>query len=62
MIDTLAALLVRKLEERKSSTEQFLASGRIKSYEEYMKVTGYYEGINEAILEVKELEKRLLED
>jgi len=62
MNDSALSLLVRRLEERKASVEQFLARGGAKSYEEYMKLTGSYDAMNEVIEEAKEIEKRFLED
>ena len=62
MSDTMVTLLISRLEEKKSSIEQFLARGGVSSYEDYMKLTGYYEAINEVIEEVKEIEKRFIDD
>ena len=62
MSDTIMSLLIRRLEEKKSSIEQFLAQGGAKNYEEYMNVTGRYQAMLDMIEEAKELEKRFLED
>lgn len=56
------SLLIRRLEERKTSIEQFLARGGAKSYEEYMKLTGSYDAMNDAIEDAKEIEKRFIDD
>lgn len=56
------SLLIRRLEERKTSVEQFLARGGAKSYEEYMKLTGSYDAMNDAIEDAKEIEKRFIDD
>lgn len=56
------SLLIRRLEERKSSMEQFLAQGGAKSYEEYMSITGRYQAMSEIVEDAKEIEKRFLED
>ncbi len=62
MSDTVMSLLIRRLEERKSSIEQFLAQGGAKSYEEYMSITGRYQAMSEIVEDAKEIEKRFLED
>lgn len=56
------SLLIRRLEERKASVEQFLARGGAKNYEEYMKLTGSYDAMNDAIEDAKEIEKRFIDD
>ena len=62
MSDTMATLLISRLEEKRSSIEQFLARGGVSSYEDYMKMTGQYQAISDVIEEVKEVEKRFIDD
>lgn len=62
MEDTVFALLLRDIAEKKSSIELFLASGNAKSYEEYCRITGEYSALVKIHDDIKELEKRFIEE
>ena len=56
------ALLMRRISDRKSHIEQSLAGGAARSYEEYCKLTGEYGAYADMESEVKEIEKRYLDE
>lgn len=60
--DTVFTLLGRKLTERKRDIEEFLAGGGVTTHEEYCRFVGEYRGIINMETELKELEKRYIED
>ena len=62
MDDTVFILLGRKLAERKRDIEEYLAGGSVTSYEEYCRFVGEYRGLVNMETELKELEKRYIED
>jgi hypothetical protein len=62
MDETVFSIMLRRLEEKKSSIELFLAQGGAKSYEDYVRMVGEYSSTTGMIDEVKDLEKRFLED
>lgn len=62
MDETVFSILLRRLEEKKSSIELFLAQGGAKSHEDYVRMVGEYSSTTGMIDEVKDLEKRFLED
>ena len=62
MEDTIFVLLGRKFEERKRDIEEFLAGGSATNYEEYCRFVGEYRGLVHMEAELKELEKRYIED
>ncbi len=62
MSDTVFSILKRRLDERKSSIELFLAQGGAKSYDEYLRSVGMYAATNESLQDIQEIEKRFLED
>jgi hypothetical protein len=62
MDGTVFTLLERKLAERKRDIEGYLAGGNVASYEEYCRFVGEYRGLVDIEAEVKELERRYIED
>lgn len=61
MNETVLGLLVRQLEEYKSSIALWLAQGNAKTHEDYLKMSAKYEAYEQLQEDVKELEKRYIE-
>lgn len=59
-IDPFPTLLGR-IEEMKSSIEQFLATGMAKDYSEYTRMVGEYAALSKVEQELKDLEQRYIE-
>lgn len=53
--------LERRLNEYRSEVSEYISGGGIKSMEEYNRLIGKLEGIDIALNNVKELEKRFIE-
>lgn len=60
MEDTVFALLLRSIHERKQALQEGLASGGAKSYEDYCKLVGEYSALQRIEDDVKDLEKRFI--
>tara|TARA_B100001142_G_scaffold325165_1_gene378227 strand:- start:4115 stop:4303 length:189 start_codon:yes stop_codon:yes gene_type:complete len=53
--------LERRLNEHKAEITEFVSGGGVKSMEDYNRLIGKLEGIDIALNNVKELEKRFIE-
>lgn len=62
MEDTVFALLLRGISERKQALSESLAAGGAKNYEEYCKMVGEYSAHQRLEDDVKDLEKRFIAD
>lgn len=62
MDNSIIAILLRNVSEGKSSIEQFLANGNAKSYEEYCRMVGEYTAYSNLEQDIKEIEKRFIDD
>jgi hypothetical protein len=62
MEDTVFALILRGLAERKSNLQEHLANGGARSFEEYCRSVGEYAATQRLEDDVKELEKRFIAD
>lgn len=62
MEDTIFALLLRTMNERKQALQESLACGGAKNYEEYCRTVGEYTALRRLEDDVKDLEKRFIAD
>jgi len=62
MEDTVFALMTRAINERKEDVLNHLSSGGAKSYDEYTHMTGMLRALVYIEDELKELEKRFIEE
>lgn len=62
MQDTIFALLLRGISERKQALQEGLASGGAKSYDEYCRTVGEYSALQRLEDDIKDLEKRFIAD
>lgn len=62
MEDTVFALILRGLTERKQAIQESLASGGAQNYEAYCKIVGEYTALQRLEDDVKDLEKRFIAD
>lgn len=62
MESDLFGLLMRRIKERMEATEQALAAGNARSYEEYCRFVGSYAALRDVEDDLKELEKRYLDE
>jgi len=62
MEDTVFALLLRSVNERKQALQEGLACGGAKSYEDYCRLVGEYTAMRRFEDDVKDLEKRFIAD
>lgn len=56
------SVLFREINERKAALSESVMSGGVKNYEEYCKLVGRYQSLEEMESTVKELEKRYIAD
>ena len=61
MSDSILGMIHKQLEEYKSSIALYLAEGGAKSHEEYLKLTGKYEGFERVQSDISEIEKRYID-
>jgi hypothetical protein len=62
MSSTVFDVLTRRLEEKQEATALFLAQGGAKSYEDYVRIVGEYAATTSFLVEIKELERRFIDD
>jgi hypothetical protein len=62
MESDIISLLMRRIRERMDAVEQALAAGAARSYEEYCRLVGGYAAMREFEDDIKELEKRYLDE
>ena len=62
MDDTVFALILRGIGERKLALQEGLASGGARNYEEYCRLVGEYSALQRLEDDVKDLEKRFIAD
>lgn len=58
----LFAVLFRELNERKAMLTESVMAGGVRSYEEYCKLVGRYQSLEEIESSLKDLEKRYIAD
>ena len=62
MAKTVFDVLIEKCTERVNSATEFLADGGCKDYAHYRNVCGVIQGLNAAIMEVKDLSRNFMDD
>ncbi len=62
MVTTVFDVLIKKLNEHKSSATEFLADGGCKDFAHYKNLCGLIQGLNLAQREVTDLARNYLED
>ena len=62
MAKTVFDVLIEKYSERISSATEFIVDGGCKDFAHYKNVCGVIQGLNAAIMEVKDLSRNYMED
>lgn len=62
MEDTIFALLLRDIGDKKEAIKNSLAGGMVKSYEDYCGLVGEYSALSRVENDIKDLEKRFIAD
>lgn len=61
MDETVFGILHRRIKERKEPLEQFLLSGGVKNFEDYLKVSSRYKELCAVEEDIKTLEERFID-